>query len=147
MDSPQSPDPTHNEKNVLGLVVAVLSVLLIVGYFTYEYVSHHCHRVAQQDHDIESGAGTADAAITTTAAAAEPPPLTIVYEQMKIQEGMEVCVACSICMEDYKDGEECGVIAVCNHKYHKQCIDKWLRRKKECPVCRRPVTVRRGKSN
>ena len=40
---------------------------------------------------------------------------------------------CSICMENIKG--EC-YITPCNHKYHKECIDKWKERNNTCPMCR-----------
>eukprot|EP01016_Furgasonia_blochmanni_P045894 TRINITY_DN6532_c0_g1_i2.p1 TRINITY_DN6532_c0_g1~~TRINITY_DN6532_c0_g1_i2.p1 ORF type:complete len:336 (-),score=48.36 TRINITY_DN6532_c0_g1_i2:280-1287(-) len=42
---------------------------------------------------------------------------------------------CAICINDYKNGEELRMLS-CEHKFHKNCIDKWLLRKNECPICR-----------
>ncbi|CAB4312876.1 unnamed protein product [Prunus armeniaca] len=46
---------------------------------------------------------------------------------------------CSICLEEFKDGEECRLLAKCKHPFHKQCVDKWLTNKESkppCPLCR-----------
>ena len=43
---------------------------------------------------------------------------------------------CLICMEKYKLGELKRKIPKCNHYFHKKCIDKWLKKKGSCPVCR-----------
>ena len=40
---------------------------------------------------------------------------------------------CSICMSNIED--KC-YITPCNHKYHKECIDKWKERNNTCPMCR-----------
>ena len=37
-----------------------------------------------------------------------------------------------------KDGEEIRTL-LCQHVFHKECIDTWLGRKSECPVCRTPL--------
>ncbi|URD92981.1 zinc finger, C3HC4 type, domain containing protein [Musa troglodytarum] len=42
---------------------------------------------------------------------------------------------CSICQEDYTDGEEVGRLP-CEHLYHVACIDQWLRQKNWCPICK-----------
>ncbi|BFG34138.1 hypothetical protein CerSpe_204120 [Prunus speciosa] len=49
---------------------------------------------------------------------------------------------CSICLEEFMDGEECRLLAKCKHSFHKQCVDKWLTNKESklpCPLCRASV--------
>ncbi|KAF8033198.1 hypothetical protein BT93_D1949 [Corymbia citriodora subsp. variegata] len=43
---------------------------------------------------------------------------------------------CSICLLDYKPEETVRMIPECNHYFHAQCIDPWLRRNASCPLCR-----------
>jgi len=43
---------------------------------------------------------------------------------------------CHICMDDYKEKEFKRIIPLCNHCFHKKCIDKWLKKKGNCPICR-----------
>ncbi|KAL5216541.1 hypothetical protein ABZP36_007942 [Zizania latifolia] len=42
---------------------------------------------------------------------------------------------CSICQEEYSDGEEVGKMA-CKHYYHISCIQNWLMQKNWCPICK-----------
>ena len=44
--------------------------------------------------------------------------------------------SCLICMENYKENEYKRILPLCNHVYHKKCIDKWLKTTATCPVCR-----------
>jgi len=46
---------------------------------------------------------------------------------------------CAICLTNYEEGEEmCGSPnEACNHFYHRECITGWLRKKEDCPCCRR----------
>ncbi|XP_057524044.1 uncharacterized protein LOC130803854 [Amaranthus tricolor] len=53
-----------------------------------------------------------------------------------IENGDEV--KCSICQEEYEDGQEVGRL-VCEHKYHTECINQWLRLKNWCPICKASV--------
>lgn len=46
---------------------------------------------------------------------------------------------CSVCISDFEEGEEVRMLP-CIHAYHKDCIDKWLSQKINCPVCQRPIT-------
>ena len=43
---------------------------------------------------------------------------------------------CSICLETFIN-EEPLVQLKCKHIYHTHCIDDWLGRKENCPLCRR----------
>ncbi|KAL6493195.1 hypothetical protein OROGR_032954 [Orobanche gracilis] len=42
---------------------------------------------------------------------------------------------CSICREEYNNGEELGSL-VCGHDFHRDCIKKWLTHKNLCPICK-----------
>ncbi|KAL7127519.1 hypothetical protein ABFS83_14G258600 [Erythranthe nasuta] len=42
---------------------------------------------------------------------------------------------CSICREEYNDGEDLGTLE-CEHDFHKDCIKQWLMQKNLCPICK-----------
>ncbi|CAD6263102.1 unnamed protein product [Miscanthus lutarioriparius] len=42
---------------------------------------------------------------------------------------------CSVCLENPSVGDTIRHLP-CFHKFHKECIDEWLKRKKLCPVCK-----------
>ena len=42
---------------------------------------------------------------------------------------------CTICLEDFKQDDELRKF-LCNHKFHKKCIDDWLLLKNVCPNCK-----------
>jgi hypothetical protein len=48
-------------------------------------------------------------------------------------------VACPICLEDFTSGQEIRRFP-CNHIFHKDCIDNWLRLNITCPMCRMSIT-------
>jgi len=41
---------------------------------------------------------------------------------------------CPICLEDFTSGAELRVMP-CHHKYHRCCLDKWLKINAVCPIC------------
>ncbi|KAL1209602.1 E3 ubiquitin-protein ligase ATL59 [Cardamine amara subsp. amara] len=49
---------------------------------------------------------------------------------------------CSVCLENYQEGEKLQQIPACGHAFHKTCIDTWLTSKTTCPLCRVSLTPR-----
>jgi hypothetical protein len=47
---------------------------------------------------------------------------------------------CAICLNDYKETDEVAELK-CDkrHYFHSQCLEVWMKRKLECPICRTPV--------
>ncbi|KAK4431925.1 RING-H2 finger protein ATL56 [Sesamum alatum] len=48
---------------------------------------------------------------------------------------------CAICLDSFQEGDGCRNIPVCNHLFHAKCIDRWIRKKPTCPVCRTRVDL------
>lgn len=51
----------------------------------------------------------------------------------------EVHSCCMVCLSDFVRGEEVRRLP-CGHYFHTTCIDEWLRRCMECPICKATVT-------
>jgi hypothetical protein len=46
------------------------------------------------------------------------------------------CTCCSICLDNYGDGDVLRMLPECGHLFHRECVDPWLRYHPTCPVCR-----------
>ncbi|KAK8935988.1 RING-H2 finger protein ATL66 [Platanthera zijinensis] len=53
--------------------------------------------------------------------------------------GKEEAAACSICLSMVTEGEKESVLPGCDHGFHPECIDEWLRKQSSCPLCRARV--------
>lgn len=48
-------------------------------------------------------------------------------------------VHCSICLSDFCTGEKVRVLPGCSHAFHQSCVDLWLLRRADCPLCKTQV--------
>lgn len=49
---------------------------------------------------------------------------------------------CPICLGEMTDTMKINVdLIVCGHTFHEECIQMWLDRRKDCPVCRQHIKV------
>lgn len=46
---------------------------------------------------------------------------------------------CSVCLNEFRDGETLRLLPKCNHAFHLPCIDTWLRSHTTCPLCRAAI--------
>jgi len=61
------------------------------------------------------------------------------------KEQFENGVQCTTCMETFLENEEV-VKLNCDHIFHHACIEPWLKRRNTCPICRKVVDPKEGKS-
>ncbi|KAL5207542.1 hypothetical protein ABZP36_031977 [Zizania latifolia] len=43
---------------------------------------------------------------------------------------------CSVCLGEFRDGENLRLLPKCSHAFHVPCIDTWLKSHSNCPLCR-----------
>ncbi|KAL8504880.1 hypothetical protein ACS0TY_016172 [Phlomoides rotata] len=43
---------------------------------------------------------------------------------------------CAICLSIFQEGDRVKVLPLCNHRFHSECVGKWLRTRSSCPMCR-----------
>jgi len=45
---------------------------------------------------------------------------------------------CTICLEEFEPSEEIK-LTPCNHGYHPDCLEHWMRERSNCPMCQAPL--------
>ncbi|CAL5068847.1 unnamed protein product [Urochloa decumbens] len=58
--------------------------------------------------------------------------------QSVVQSNNTIEEPCAVCLENPSVGDTIRHLP-CFHKFHKECIDAWLRRKKLCPICKSDI--------
>ena len=59
-----------------------------------------------------------------------------------VNENNRAMEQCAICLQDYQDNDEIAELK-CDqrHYFHSKCLEEWLHRKLECPLCKKPINV------
>jgi hypothetical protein len=57
------------------------------------------------------------------------------------EEASEVGMDCAICLHPLQAGETVRELSACRHEFHKSCIDLWLLRSGDCPMCKTKVSA------
>jgi Ring finger domain len=60
---------------------------------------------------------------------------TSIYRQSSVDESHDE--ACAICFAELIDGDRVGVLEVCQHQFHVECLKPWLQRRNTCPLCQK----------
>lgn len=133
-----------NSKIMLGAVIS-LSVVIIVVLLLHIYARCAMRRRSRQGgatvhqlplqvgphhhtdhhHHQPNNAGLEPTLIASL-------PLFVVKDE---QGGSD----CAVCLSDLEAGEEARLLPNCKHRFHVECIDKWLGNQSNCPICRTEV--------
>ncbi|WMV57164.1 hypothetical protein MTR67_050549 [Solanum verrucosum] len=54
-------------------------------------------------------------------------------------DGLVDGTECSVCLNEFQDDDSLKLLPKCNHAFHIDCIDMWLRSHVNCPLCRAPI--------
>ncbi|XP_043693125.1 NEP1-interacting protein 1-like [Telopea speciosissima] len=64
------------------------------------------------------------------------PVFNVIHSEMMATSD-EIC--CTICLQDFREGDSARRLPNCRHFFHLPCIDEWLVRHGSCPICRQNV--------
>ncbi|KAL5732891.1 hypothetical protein ACOSQ2_032583 [Xanthoceras sorbifolium] len=130
-------------------VVLFAVVLLVTLFFLYtrwvcrfsHHHDHHHHRSSSSSQPSHAPQQFGVGGLDPTAI--ETLPVTLHLSSMppenKYGGGGEN--DCSICLGEFEDGDKVKILPRCQHSYHCECIDRWLRTRSSCPLCRNSLRV------
>jgi len=110
-------------------IVAVLKPFVTLMMFQYLFGATVRHGTEQHRQQSARPRGASTATIDRL-------PL----EEHVKEPGCQDCEACAVCLSEFESGDLVRRLP-CGHKFHRPCIDKWLRLNRACPLCVRNVEL------
>lgn len=66
---------------------------------------------------------------------------TFTYAEVKDHHIGKGALECAVCLNEFEDDETLRLIPKCDHVFHPECIDAWLKSHVTCPVCRADLST------
>ncbi|KAL9246647.1 hypothetical protein vseg_020155 [Gypsophila vaccaria] len=127
---------------ILGIGIPLMALLCIIGV-TY-YIRFRATRTRNQNGqqrytNTESSPAIFPQPVILTFGLDRPTiesyPKTTLGESKRLPKTSDG--TCPICLCEYQSMETLRSIPECNHYFHADCIDEWLRMNATCPLCRK----------
>ncbi|EAS00893.3 zinc finger, C3HC4 type (RING finger) protein (macronuclear) [Tetrahymena thermophila SB210] len=52
---------------------------------------------------------------------------------------------CAVCLEEFVINKDQVRVTICQHIFHHECLEEWLKKQQNCPSCRQELTLQRLK--
>ncbi|KAL7587730.1 hypothetical protein Lser_V15G39594 [Lactuca serriola] len=135
VSSPHHNDTDTTNSNEMNLIVNIMWIVLLCGFITSFGVFQVIRYVMQQRRT---------STMTTRTSQHESEPCAGLKKSVVSQISTRVLgsifkisvTECTICLEDFVDGQNVRVLPHCSHEFHVGCIDKWFESHSSCPNCR-----------
>lgn len=136
-DRKKSPGLPRAVKYSIILGVGIPGLLLLIGIIHYIYgkIFDRLHRSSTDDLSTSTALQSANVVVGLDAPTIESYPKTLLGESRRLPRANDN--TCSICLGEYQPKEALRTIPECNHYFHANCIDEWLKLNATCPVCRK----------
>ncbi|KAK3020086.1 hypothetical protein RJ639_003710 [Escallonia herrerae] len=129
------------------VVVFFITIILLVTFLLFHVISSYgffspTQRNGRPTLGLIRPAATASVSLGLDAATIGSLPIlmhkSLAVDSDKDDDSVVVMVEreCSICLGLFEDDEMIKVLPECLHAYHSECVDKWLRTRPSCPLCR-----------
>ena len=118
---------------VLVVIISFVCLLIMIGCCKELY----CYA---RDESVESLNGSSLQRVNTSSILRDCRKIKYKFHSIKKSQffsykSYSKVSVCSICMEDFTEGEEL-VLCPCKHCCHECCIKEWLKLKNSCPLCK-----------
>ncbi|KAI3847928.1 hypothetical protein MKW92_002132 [Papaver armeniacum] len=115
-------------------------VVTTISHILDPTLLHHHNTTTQFYNDNRTGFLKDGLDISTIASL----PLFVYKSDDVINANGSVLDECAICLSTFEENEVGRLLPICQHSFHVECIDMWLRSNSSCPICRSPVKLEKS---
>ncbi|KAM3319159.1 E3 ubiquitin-protein ligase ATL31 [Capsicum chacoense] len=127
--------------------MAIIIVVLIAALFFIAFFSIYIRNRGAANGSIRQTFSMRRRAAAAAAAATRGLENTVIetfptftYAEVKDHHIGKGALECAVCLNEFEDDEMLRLIPKCDHVFHPECIDAWLKSHVTCPVCRADLT-------
>ncbi|XP_004499794.1 putative RING-H2 finger protein ATL69 [Cicer arietinum] len=124
-------------------ILVLISTIMLASYFCVRIKAHgrrgtfHFHTDIEnirRENNINNSTQPGPFILGLEKPMIEAYPKIIIGESRRLPKPNEG--PCAICLSDYLPKETIRCVPDCQHCFHVECVDEWLRMSATCPLCR-----------
>ncbi|PRQ17421.1 putative transcription factor C2H2 family [Rosa chinensis] len=120
---------------IIGVGIPGLLFIIAIANYIYSRFFGRRHQPSTDDLSTSTALQSTNIVVGLDAPTIESYPKTLLGESRRLPRANDN--TCSICLGEYQPKEALRTIPECNHYFHANCIDEWLKLNATCPVCRK----------
>ncbi|KAJ4958422.1 hypothetical protein NE237_025533 [Protea cynaroides] len=135
-NSPQLQTPAYKVPPVTVILTIVLFVLFLGIVFSIKIRCYFMRDLFNSSNHRRLPSNSATNGLDPSIIDTFP---TLVYSSVKDLRESKRGLECAICLVEFQDNDEIRLLTVCNHVFHRNCIDEWFGNHTTCPLCRKSL--------
>ncbi|GJV73134.1 ribonuclease H-like domain-containing protein [Tanacetum coccineum] len=136
-----APSAYHNETNIsntkeMSLIINIMWMVLLCGLIV-SFGIFQVIRYVMQRRFTTASSPQSQVSFGLKKSVVSKISTRVLGSEVKI-----LVTECTICLDDFVDGQNVRVLPHCRHEFHVGCIDKWFVSHSSCPNCRNSLLER-----
>ncbi|KAJ3682520.1 hypothetical protein LUZ60_015093 [Juncus effusus] len=125
-----SPSSLYSNLPILAIAISgiLTTSLLLLTFYLFINKCHLRHRQSTQNNPFTP--------IITLKPQGLKPSLICSIPVVKFSKSCTSNILCTICLNEFQVEEKLRLLPNCSHAFHIDCVDTWLQRNTNCPLCR-----------